>query len=192
MKVLTERTAIKMKKVIIIVAVLLAVAVIGGFALPSFFADELIRENTTVTASGADEGTYIISHVTENGEKIGCSFSCDTTEISEDCCKYTFLFNQDNLDGNYDIYSISLNLDSGSGISVYDAFVSEGGSAYRSVDATGETIEFTSAGNYMHVTMLVYKEVPDVQISAVLRYSIKGNGVYSKNRFTGIEHNFTL
>lgn len=178
-----------MKKVIVIIAVLLSAAFISGFALPRFFEDNLL-ENTAYTELA--DGTYCISHTTEKGEIIECSFSIDEEKLSDKCYKYTFLFNQTNPDSKYNVYALSLNLNSTCNISISDAFVSEGGSNYKAVNPIGKTAEFTSDGNYMHVTMLVYKEGIDEPISAALRYSIKGNGLYAKNRFIGIEHNFTV
>ena len=178
-----------MKKTIMIIAILLAITVISGFALPRFFEDNLLENGTCVELIS---DTYCISHTTEKGEIIECSFGIDEEKISDNCYKYTFLFNQNDPECNYDVYALSLNLNSAYDISISDAFVSEGGSDYQAVNPIGNTAEFTSDGNYMHVTMLINKELPDEPVSATLRYSIKGNGIYSENRFIGIEHDFTV
>ncbi len=181
-----------MKKIIIVIAVLISTVVICGFALPCFFKDELLSDKTTVISIGDNEGSYLITHNTESNEKIQCSFSIDKVHLSENYYKYSFVFNQDDSNNNYDIYSLSLKLDPGYGTSISDVFSSEGGNNYKSVLTAYDTLTLSSTGNYLHAVMLINKEIPEEEINIKLRYSIKGNGLYSKNRFVGIEHDFDI
>lgn len=181
-----------MKKIIITVFVIFAIAIVCSFTIPCFFEDRIFSENSSVVTIGDNEGSKIITHITENGEKIECSFSIDEEKISDNYYKYTFLFNQDNSGKKYDIANLSLHANLGYGISVSDAFGSSGGNNFSCITAIGDSFEFKADENYLYITTLVYKEYPEEKIDITLRYSIKGKGLYSKNNFTGIEHNFIV
>ncbi len=185
-----------MKKIVIFVSILLAVAIISGFALPCFFEDELSKSDTTVVSTGSDNNVYCFTHTTEKGEIIECSFSINKTQLSENYSKYEFLFNANTntveSEIHYDISQLSFIIDEGEGVSVTNAYGSSGANIYNSLTANGGKVEFSAENDYMHLTMLVHKEYPEITSNVKLRYSIEGNGLYSKNRFTGIEHNFTV
>ncbi len=181
-----------MNKKVIITAVVLIVVVIAAFIFtPYFFSDKLT--SSEFYPVGDESENYVFRSATERGYISEGLLGVEKKALSENYYLYSFTFN-DNTDEDtpYNISDFTLNLELGDNVSVTEGFMSVGEGMYSTLGVRDGTVTAVSENGYMHCTILLYSEYGISDLSVTLNYTISGNGLYSKNRFSGQKINLMI